>query len=75
MALNIHTDPQFEKHLEWLSRRLKKTKTDVVKDLVLEKYRLQKAGLRFGSLKAGNPLPSKKAQKELKSLDDDRDLD
>lgn len=75
MALNIHSDPQFEKHLEWLSRRLKKTKTDVIKELVLEKYHLKKSGFRFGSLKSAKTLSSKTLQKELKTLDRDRDLD
>ncbi len=75
MALNIHTDPQFEKRLDWLSRRLKKTKTDVIKELVFEKYHLKKSGFRFGSLKDAKKVPSKKLQEELKALDRDRDLD
>ncbi|GEM_PF-3131698 len=75
MALNIHTDPKFEKCLEWLSRHSRKTKTDVIKELVLEQYRLKQSGFQFGALKLTKSLSSKKIQKELKRLDKDRDLD
>ena len=75
MAINIHTDPKFEKYLEWLSRHSKKTKTDVIKELVMERFRLQRAAFRFGSLKPSQKPSSKKLQKELKILDRDHDLD
>ena len=75
MALNIHTDPQFEKYLAWLSKQFQKTKTDVIKELVVEKYHAKRFGFRFGALKPARPLSSKAIQAELKKMDDDRDLD
>ena len=70
MAINLHTDPYFEKCLNWLSKTSKKTKTDVIKEIVLEKYRLQRAGFQFGALKPKHPISSKQIQKELKDMDD-----
>lgn len=75
MALNIHTDRQFEKHLEWLSKQLGKTKTDVIKDLVREKYHFKKLGFKFGALAGKNARSSKDIQKDLKKMDPDHDLD
>ncbi len=74
MALSIHTDAKFEKQLEWLSRRLQKTKTDVVKDLVQEKFYLKKSGFQFGALRGSKKYSSKDLQKELKLIDKDYDL-
>lgn len=74
MALNIHTDPRFEKYLEWLSRQSKKTKTDVIKELVYERYRLKKSGFRFGALSSAGKDASENIQKELEEMDKDRDL-
>lgn len=73
MAINLHTDPEFEKCLEWLSKQTHKTKTAVIKDLVLERYRIKKAGFQKGALKL--KISSSAAQKELKELDKDHDLD
>ena len=75
MALNIHTDSKFEKYLQWLSRHSKKTKTDIIKELVFEKYHLKRSGFQFASLKNQKSKTSKKIQMELKKLDDDHDLD
>lgn len=75
MAMNIHTDKQFEKRLSWLSRTLRKTKTQVVKDLVSEQYVLKLQGFRRGAFKSRLNLSAKKIARELKSLDKDHDLD
>ena len=75
MAINIHTDRKLEEYLEWLSRQSEKTKTDVIKDLVYERYRLKQVGFRFGAFKTEEKISSKKLQRELKELDSDHDLD
>ena len=80
MALNIHTDPQFEKYLEWLTRRSQKTKTDVIKELVVERYRWQRFGFQFGAFKGlGKQVSKKTSEKQirsdLKKMDEDHDLD
>lgn len=74
MAINIHTDRKLESHLEWLSHHTQKTKTDVIKELVTERYELLRMGFRFGALE-GKKIPSKQIKKWLKDLDNDRDLD
>ena len=77
MALNIHTDLQFEKYLNWLSRYSGKTKTDVIKDLVIERYHFKKTGFQFGAFKDSykKRTSSKRIQDELKQMDRDHDLD
>lgn len=75
MAINIHTDAEFERRITWLSRHLKKTKTEVIKELVEERYRLRRSGFRFGGLKPSKNISGKAIQRELKELDQDRDLD
>lgn len=74
MAINIHTDPTFEKYLNWLSDHTNKTKTDLIKELVLERYRLKRAGFQFGALRTAKTVSSRKIQNTLKKLDKDRDL-
>lgn len=74
MALNIHTDPDFEKKLQWLSKRSHKTKTAIVKELVEESYQLKKSGFQKGAFQHLFPDPEN-IQKELKEMDDDDDLD
>lgn len=74
-ALNIHTNTEFERHLNWLSRQSKKTKTDIIKELVRERYYLKRSGFKFGAFSAVRPLSAKKLQKQLKELDQDHDLD
>lgn len=77
MALNIVTDQSFDEALKWLSRKEKKTKSDVIRDLVVERYMSKKQGFRFGAL-AGvlKKKPStRQIVKELKELDVDHDLD
>src|SRR5262249_27330031 len=75
MAINIHTDTEFERRIAWLSRHLKKTKTEVIKELVEERYHLRRSGFRFGGLKPSKKVSEKSVQEELKGLDRDRDLD
>ncbi len=75
MALNIHTDPRFEKCLRWLSKQTQKTKTDVIKELVWEKYHWKRFGFQFGALKIEEKTTPGKLQTELKKLDEDHDLD
>ncbi len=75
MAINIHTDADFEKHLNWLCRRTGKTKTALLKELVLERYRQQKAGFRFGGLRLGKRSAQRSLQTTLKEIDRDHDLD
>ncbi len=73
MAINLHTDPKFEKCLDWLSKQSQKTKTDIIKELVLERYHLKKCGFEFGALKSKKKTSSLQIQKELKRLDHDLD--
>lgn len=75
MALNIHTDSRFERYLEWLSHHSKKTKTDIIKELVFERYQLKRGGFKLGALKTLRKPSPQKLQKELKRLDKDHDLD
>ena len=75
MALNIHTDSQLEKCLTWLAKHLQKTKTDLIKEMVYEKYRLKRAGFQFGALRGPKKSSPRRTQKALKQLDRDRDLD
>ena len=74
MAVNIHTDRKLESRLLWLSDHTQKTKTDVIKELVTERYELLRMGFRFSALRSGK-FSSKKIKKWLKNLDKDHDLD
>ena len=75
MALNIHTDRKFEQVLAWLARQSQKTKTDLIKTLVWERYLQKKSGFKFGSLRGRDHPSSRDIQKSLKELDADHDLD
>lgn len=75
MAINIHTDKEFEKCLNWLTRRTGKNKTQMIKELVFEKYQAKKNGFYFGALKMDSLSDSQKIQQELKEMDSDHDLD
>lgn len=76
MALNIVTDHGFDEALIWLSKKEKKTKSDVIRDLVMERYVNKKQGFRFGAL-AGlvkkHPT-TRQILTDLKKLDEDHDL-
>lgn len=74
MAINIHTDKIFEKRLNWLAHNTGKTKTQIIKELILEKYQSKKEGFQFGALKDVS-FDSRQVQKELKKMDNDHDLD
>lgn len=73
MAVNIHTDSRFERVLAWLSRKANKTKTDLLKELVMERYHLKKASFQFGAFKPARKKSSRSIQSTLKSLDHDLD--
>lgn len=75
MAISIHTDREFEKCLNWLTKKMGKAKTQIIKELVFDKYRSKKEGFRFGALKTAFPSASRKVQEELKEIDHDHDLD
>ncbi len=77
MALNIITDQAFNEALEWLSKKERKTKSDIIRELVLEQVRHKKQGFRFGAMK--NFIKDKKISrtqilKELKSMDQADDI-
>ena len=77
MALNIVTDKKFDEALNWLAKKIKKTKSDVIRDLILERYQNQRQGFHFGSLAPlvrGEKSSSKSILKELKEIDKDHDL-
>lgn len=78
MAVNIHTDPKFEKKLTWLSRRLQKNKTQIIKELVDEKYTQHR--LSFQDFKGllrdpGEIVDSRQIRRQLKKIKQDHDLD
>lgn len=75
MAINIHTDKEFEKRLNWLTRKIGKTKTQIIKELVFERYQSKKEGFQFGSLKMASSPASQQIQQILKEMDNDHDLD
>jgi hypothetical protein len=77
MALHIKTDEEFDKALHWLSRREKRSKSEVVRDSVLARYRSRKLGVEFGSLRhlLGPDDTSESIARELKEMDEDHDLD
>lgn len=78
MALNMTTDPHFDEALKWLAEKEKKTKSDIIREMVLERYQAKKAGFRFGALSlyfAKEKNREQQIQKELKEMDKDHDLD
>lgn len=78
MALNMATDEQFDEALNWLAELEKKTKSDVIRELVIERFASKREGFHFGALahlfKKTEPK-SKKIQADLKAIDQDHDLD
>lgn len=77
MALHIKTDSEFDKALDWLSSKEKRSKSDVVRESVLARYRARKRGFEFGALRhlmRPEDTPASIAR-ELKEMDADRDLD
>lgn len=77
MALNIVTDKSFDEALRWLARTEGKTKSDVIRDLILEYYANKRQGFQFGALASGMKKRQSSAaiQRELKAIDRDHDLD
>jgi hypothetical protein len=79
MALNIITDKTFDDTIEWLSHKEKKTKSQIIRELVFKAYEHKTVGPRFGAL--SHLFTSKKysSQKKiaalLKEIDNDDDLD
>jgi hypothetical protein len=76
MALHIKTDGEFDRALEWLAKTEKRSKSDVVRDSVISRYRARKLGFEFGaltSLRRPGDGP-KRIASELKKLDNDDDL-
>ena len=79
MALNIITDPQFDKNLAWLARKEEKTKSDVIRDLVFREVKEKKKhSFQFGALRPffkGKIPTTEEIVKELKEMDEDHDMD
>lgn len=77
MALHIKTDEEFDKALQWLSRREKRSKSEIVRESVLARYRSRKLGFEFGALRHlfGPDDTSESIARELKEMDKDHDLD
>lgn len=76
MALHIKTDDEFDRALEYLAKVEKRTKSDVVRESVLARYRTRKRGFEYGALRSlGASKKSSEIQRELKQLDHDDDLD
>ena len=77
MALHIKTDSEFDKALQWLSRTEKRSKSEVVRESVLARYRSRKLGFAFGALRdfMGPEDTSESIARELKEIDEDHDLD
>ena len=77
MALHIKTDSEFDQALEWLSSTEKRSKSDVVRESVLSRYRARKRGFEFGALRhlMRPEDTSASIARELKEMDDDHDLD
>jgi predicted DNA-binding protein len=77
MALNMVTDKKFDEALKWLSEKEKKTKSDIIRELVLRRMQSKKTGFQFGALAHlyGRKKPSSKTiLKELKQIDKDHDI-
>ncbi|HYC91230.1 MAG TPA: hypothetical protein VEO54_18565 [Thermoanaerobaculia bacterium] len=77
MALHIKTDSEFDEALQWLAQKEKRSKSDVVRESVLARYRSRKMGLEFGALRHlfGPEDTSESIARELKEMDADHDLD
>jgi predicted transcriptional regulator len=77
MALHIKTDSELDEALDWLSHTEKRSKSDVVRDSVLARYRARKGGFELGALRhlMRPEDDSASVARELKEMDDDRDLD
>lgn len=77
MALHIKTDEEFDRALQWLSNREKRSKSEVVRESVLARYRASRGGFEFGALRdlLGPEDTSESIARELKEMDADHDLD
>ena len=79
MALNIVTDKKFDKALAYLAKRKNQTKSDIIRELVLEKCKKMQNGFQRGALAhlfpPGQKPTTEQILKELKELDADNDLD
>ena len=77
MALHIKTDEEFDKALQWLSKTEKRSKSEVVRESVLARYRSHYTGFEFGALRHlfGPDDTSASIARELKEMDEDHDLD
>lgn len=77
MAFHIKTDEDFDKALEWLARVEQKSKSEIVREAVLNRYSAKKEGFALGSLahlrRPGDS--SKSILKVLKQMDADPELD
>jgi len=77
MALHVKTDEEFDRALEFLAKVEKRSKSDVVRESVLLRYRAKKKGFEFGALR-GLKRPKQggtSIQRELEAIDRDHDLD
>lgn len=77
MALNIKTDSEFDEALAWLASQEGKSKSEIVRGLVIYWYGMKRKGFEFGALKktVKEPIDSEMIMRELKQLDRDHDLD
>jgi hypothetical protein len=76
MALNIQTDKKFDAALNWLVKLEQKTKSTIVRELVLNCFRFKKSGFQFGAF-ADLEKTGKRSLNVihlLKQIDKDHDL-
>jgi len=74
MALNMVTDTAFDRALGWLAKQADKTKSDIIRELVLRDYQAKRRGFNFGALRSlvNGPVPSSEdVLAELAEIDAD----
>ena len=77
MALHMNTDEDFDRALEWLAREENRSKSDVIRDAVISRYRARRGGFAFGGL-AHLKQPGDTARtirRQLGQVDRDDELD
>ncbi|MBL7684658.1 MAG: hypothetical protein JNK65_01320 [Deltaproteobacteria bacterium] len=74
MTIQIQDDPKFEQYLDWLSKRSGKTSTEIIKELVMEKYQTTRSSLGFGALKGELNMSREEILDELKKMDEENDF-
>lgn len=78
MALNMVTDTAFDRALAWLAKQAAKTKSDIIRELVLRDYQAKRRGFNFGALRhlLNEAIPSsEEILTELAEIDADYSQD